>query len=42
VVGGQRGDYAANRVVDLQSALRAARSFYEAGVFGSDVSWVTT
>jgi hypothetical protein len=40
MVGGQTGDYPGNQVIDLQSALRAARSFYDAGGFGSDASWV--
>ena len=41
MVGGQPGDYPSNWVVDLQSALRAAKSFYDAGGFSSDVNWVS-
>jgi len=40
VVGGQEGDYPANWIVDLPTALRAARSFYDAGGFARDVNWV--
>ena len=39
VVGGQTGDYAGNWIVDLETALRAARSFFESGDFGGDVQW---
>jgi hypothetical protein len=41
VVGGQRGDYPRSWILDLDSALRAARSFFETGEFnGGDVTWV--
>jgi hypothetical protein len=39
VVGGQEGDYPANWIIDLPTALRAARSFYDAGGFACDMNW---
>ena len=40
VVGGQPGDYPGHWVVTLEAALRAARAFFDAGAFTSDVPWV--
>jgi hypothetical protein len=41
VVGGQAGDYPRNWILDLDSALRVARSFFETGEFGGGgVTWV--
>jgi hypothetical protein len=40
VVGGQRSAFPGNYILDLESVLRAARSFYTTGGFGSDVEWV--
>lgn len=41
VVGGQAGDYPQHWVVDLDTALRAARAFYDSGEFGGGgVQWV--
>jgi hypothetical protein len=41
VVGGQTGDYPRNWILDLDSALRAARSFFETGEFaGGGVTWL--
>ncbi len=41
VVGGQAGYYPRHWVVDLETALRAARSFYESGEFaGGGAQWV--
>ena len=40
VVGGQLSDFPGSYVVDLESALLAARSFFDAGGFGADVHWV--
>jgi hypothetical protein len=41
VVGGQTGDYPRNWILDLDSALRAARAFFETGEFGAGgVTWV--
>ena len=36
IVGGQPGDYWANWVFDLESVLRAAKAFYDAGGFGTN------
>jgi len=41
VVGGQAGDYPRNWILDLDSALRAARSFFETGEFcGGGLHWI--
>ena len=40
VVGGQLGEYPENWIVDLESALRAARAFYDAGGFSTNEKWV--
>jgi Immunity protein Imm1 len=41
VVGGQTGDYPRHWILDLDSALRAARSFFEAAEFaGGGVIWL--
>lgn len=41
VVGGQTGDYPGNWILDLDSALRAVRSFFETGEFGGvGVPWL--
>jgi hypothetical protein len=40
VVGGQTGDYPGNCVVDLETALRAAKDFYETGGFSHEINWV--
>lgn len=39
LVGGQEGDYPANWIVDLESALHAASVFYEAGTFDAGANW---
>ena len=39
-VGGQAGDYPANWVVDLPTALAAARDFFEVGSFEGETKWV--
>ena len=38
-VGGQEGEYHARQVVDLATALTAARAFFESGGFGDSVTW---
>ena len=38
-VGGQLGEYPSRYVVDLNAALAAARSFYDAGGFDCGISW---
>ena len=38
-VGGQEGEYPANQVVDLETALSAAREFFEAGGFSESGPW---
>jgi len=41
LVGGNVGLYLRDRIIDLETALRAARSFYDAGGFGGGgVQWV--
>lgn len=41
VVGGQAGDYPRNWILDLDSALRAAQSFFDTGEFaGGGVTWL--
>jgi metal-dependent hydrolase (beta-lactamase superfamily II) len=40
VVGGQLSAFPSHSIVDLESALLAARSFYTTGGFGGDVHWV--
>lgn len=40
VVGGQAGDYPGHYVVPLETALRAARIYFETGAFSADASWV--
>lgn len=37
--GGQDGWYPSNCVVDLETALHAAKAFYESGTFGTGVNW---
>jgi hypothetical protein len=39
VVGGQKGTYPGNWVVDLQCVLMAAKSFYDVGGFISEIDW---
>lgn len=40
VVGGQEGDYPRRWIIDLETALRAARAFHETGEFGGgEVLW---
>ncbi len=39
LVGGQDGDYPANWIIDLETALRAAKVFYDAGTFGQGANW---
>src|SRR5262249_25004042 len=39
VVGGQAGMYPANWIVSLETALRAARAFYDAGGFEGSFPW---
>jgi len=40
VVGGQSGHYPGNCVLDLDTALRAARAFYVSGRFEGAVTWI--
>ncbi len=41
VVGGQTGDYPRSWILDLDSALRATRSFFDTGEFsGGGVTWL--
>jgi G:T/U-mismatch repair DNA glycosylase len=40
VVGGQSGQYAGNRVLDLDTALRAAQAFHATGLFQGQVTWI--
>jgi hypothetical protein len=39
LVGGQEGDYPANWIVDFETALHAAKVFYEAGAFAAGANW---
>jgi hypothetical protein len=40
MIGGQEGDYPRRWIVDLETALKAARSFHETGEFGGgQVLW---
>ena len=39
VVGGQAGHYPGNWVLDLDTALRAARAFHSTGRFEGEVTW---
>lgn len=39
IVGGQPGEYPANWVADLGSALEAAKAFFDAGGFASNYEW---
>lgn len=39
-VGGQEGEYPASQVVDLATALTAARAFFDSGGFAGSVTWV--
>ena len=40
VVGGQSGCFPGNWAVDLDTALRAARSFHATGEFAGEVTWI--
>jgi len=40
VVGGQEGLYPANWIVDLTTALRACKAYYELGHLGGDITWI--
>lgn len=40
VVGGQPGDYPGHYVVPLETALRAARTYFDTGAFDRDAHWV--
>jgi hypothetical protein len=41
VVGGQAGDYPRNWILDLDTALRAAKSYFQSGEFGGgEAQWV--
>jgi hypothetical protein len=41
VVGGQAGDFPRNWILDVETALRAARSFFESGDFGGgELTWI--
>lgn len=40
VVGGQLADYPATYVVDLASALAAAKSFFDSGTFTDTLDWI--
>jgi hypothetical protein len=39
MVGGQVGDYPRRWIIDLETALFAARHFFESGEFGGDICW---
>ncbi len=39
VIGGQKGEYAANECVDLNMVLKAARKFAETGKLDETVLW---
>lgn len=39
IVGGQSGDYPENYIVDINTALKAVKSFYESGNFENDIPW---
>lgn len=40
VVGGQLSEFTSNRIIDLDTALKAARAFYASGTFdGSGMTW---
>jgi hypothetical protein len=39
LVGGQDGDYPCNWIIDLETALNAARVFYDSGTFASGPNW---
>ena len=40
MVGGQLGDYPGNYVIGLESALLAAKSYYDTGSFDGPIKWV--
>jgi hypothetical protein len=40
VTGGQRGEFPANTVVQIEPVLRAARTFYETGTVDSALPWI--